>query len=103
MPAPPEATKSAKGAKGKKGDASAAPNTKSKSHEDGSPAPHEALGDEEEETQLVETPAEEETQVVDEPMDEGGVQQPEEGEGGGDEDEEPIEWPESPPREVLVS
>jgi hypothetical protein len=100
MPAPPEVTKPAKGAKGKKGDASAAPNTKPKSHEDGSPAPPEALADEEEETQLVETPVEEETQVVDEPMDEEGAQRPEEGEG---DDEEPIEWPESPPREVLVS
>jgi hypothetical protein len=91
----PGATELMKGAKGKKGDASAAPKTKSRSHEDGSPAPLEVPGDEEEETQLVETLVEEETQVVDEPMDEG--------EGGGDEDEEPIEWPESPPREVLVS
>lgn len=56
------------------------------------------IADESQETQLVETPTEEtqeETQAADETM--------EETQPAADDEEEPIDWPESPPREVLVS
>lgn len=51
----------------------------------------------------METPideAREESQAVDERMKEAQAASKE---GGEDEDEEPLEWPESPTREVLVS
>lgn len=98
----PDGAKPSKERKEKRGDAASA--IVSKSNEGESPAAHTMPGQEEEETQLAETPVEEETQVVDEPMDEEGAQQPGEAEGDDGEDEdEPIEWPESPAREVLVS
>jgi hypothetical protein len=87
---PDQASKKGKSSKAKKGETSDGAT-------DGDAAAKPTMLNDDSETQLVETPTEEtqgETQPVDESM--------EETQPAGD-DEEPIEWPESPPREVLVS
>jgi chromosome transmission fidelity protein 4 len=96
---PDQASKKGKSSKTKKGETSSGAN-------DGNAKP--TVLNDDSETQLVETPTEEtqgETQLVDESMEEAQpVGEPmEETQPAGDDDEEPIEWPESPPREVLVS
>lgn len=88
---PDQASKKGKSSKTKKGENSSGAN-------DGDAAAKPTVLNDDSETQLAETPTEEtqgETQLVDESM--------EETQPAGDDDDEPIEWPESPPREVLVS
>jgi hypothetical protein len=88
---PDQTSKKGKGIKTKKDGANGGAN-------DGDAGAKPTVLNDDSETQLVETPTEEtqgETQPVDESM--------EETQPAGDDEEEPIEWPESPPREVLVS